>query len=71
MQVYQIGDAEYEIDDSIQGEALADTLKKLASAHKEEIKPSYAEGLVRNINQGLYFGFADEVEAALTAGVAG
>lgn len=71
MAVYQIGNAEYEIDDSITGNQLTEVLNKLAESHKEEIKPSFVEGLVRSVNQGLYFGFADEVEAAANAALNG
>lgn len=69
MAVYQIGEAEYEIDDSITGSQLTDILNKLAQSHKEEIRPSFSEGLVRSFNQGLYFGFADEVEASANAAI--
>lgn len=71
MAVYQIGNSEYEIDDSITGSQLTDIINKLAQTHKEEIKPEYSTGLIRSINQGLMFGFADEVEAALNAGMTG
>ena len=66
MAVYAVGDQEFEVPDNIQGQKLADVLSGLADQGGGEQKGiEFGTNILRQINQGLFLGFGDEIEAAI------